>query len=344
MKKIDWKLPRDGDIILTDDSFIFYVMGYDHPDDRVISYLKYIPINLKNDFNLEWIPHKWQLSELEYVRPKDLYTPKNFASIEVTFKNKFPDYLFHSKNIGKTVFAIPYQKIKRVFIPKDGLQELVKVEKKDPLQSHAINLINVLSEHSKVPLQNFGIHGSLLTAMHSDASDIDVAVYGKENHDRVKVAVEELEKQGRLKYLFEIPTDKIRKNKGLFEGQKFVFNAIREVSEVNNVYHAHAYHPIKQIRFKCKVVDDSQSMFRPAVYMIENFEAFNESSKLENEQIPSSIVSMIGEFRDVVHDGEWAKVSGMLEEVRNLKTEKVTYRVVIGSGIGKEFILPLDFS
>ena len=72
MKISDWQYPRDGDIIVTDDFFIFYIMGYDHPKDRVISYLKYIPVKVKNYFNLEWIPHIWQFLSREYVRPKKL--------------------------------------------------------------------------------------------------------------------------------------------------------------------------------------------------------------------------------------------------------------------------------
>ena len=39
-------ISRDGDVILTTDNFIMYTFGYDHPKNKVISYLKYIPENL----------------------------------------------------------------------------------------------------------------------------------------------------------------------------------------------------------------------------------------------------------------------------------------------------------
>ena len=342
MKRFDWEYPRDGDIILTDDFFIFYIIGYDHPKDRVISYLKYIPSSVKNYFRLEWIPYKWQFLGREYVRPKLLYSPENFKSIEVSFKSQFPDYLYFSKNMGKSVFVVPYNKIQKVYIPKNGLKSLIKIENKDSLQSKAIKLINFLSNCSKIPLSDFGIHGSLLTSMHSEISDIDIAIYGADNFHILRKTVEELENEKRLKYLYEIHTDKLRKNKGIFENKKFVFNAIRKISEIRNTYNTFEYKIIKSIQFQCKIIDNSQAIFRPAIYKIKNFQPFNTHSKLNSNIRPCEVVSMIGEYRDVIQKDQLAKVSGMLEMVKNRKNNKIYYRVVVGSGTGEEFILPVD--
>ena len=35
-------LLRDGDTLLMNEGFIFYVFGYEHPNNRVFSFLKYI--------------------------------------------------------------------------------------------------------------------------------------------------------------------------------------------------------------------------------------------------------------------------------------------------------------
>ncbi|NVM01769.1 MAG: nucleotidyltransferase domain-containing protein [Candidatus Helarchaeota archaeon] len=342
MKKSDWQYPRDGDIILTDDFFIFYTMGYDHPKDRVISYLKYIPAMAKNHFDLDWIPLKWQFLGREYVRPKKLYSPKIFKSIETTFVTHFPEYLYFSKNWDKTVFAIPYDKIKKEFVPQSGLNQLVKLKKKDILQKKAIKLITTLSDYSKIPLTDFGIHGSLLTSMHAETSDIDIAVYGANNFKEIKKTVKKLEEEKIIRYLFEIPTDKIRKNKGVFENQKFVFNAIRKILEIRNNYKIFEYKAIKSIQFQCKIIDSSLAMFRPALYRFKDFMAENPGSKLKEDQEPIELVSMIGEFRDVVQKDQIAKVSGMLEKVKNTRTGDIYHRVVVGSGVGEEFILPFD--
>ncbi|MHA1380017.1 MAG: hypothetical protein ACTSRG_16725 [Candidatus Helarchaeota archaeon] len=338
----EWVYPRDGDIIITEEFFIFYVMGYDHPKDRVISYLKYIPVQEQKNFELDWISHEWQLSGRRFVRPKMLYSPKIFRLIEGTFRENYPDYLYSSKHLGKTVFAIPFDKIKMVYIPKNGLKRILNLDKNDPLQTQALKLIQLLSDNSKVNLSYFGIHGSLLTSMHSNTSDIDLAIYGAKNFLKVKETVKNLEKKGKIEYLNEIQTDLFRKNKGIFDNRKFVFNAIRDKSEVKNKYNLYEYSPIKSIQFTCKIANDSESIFRPAHYKIKDYKALNKDSNLFDNQIPNEVVSMIGEFRDVVHNGEIAKVSGMLEIVKNLKTKKVRYRVVVGSGTGVEFILPAD--
>ena len=47
-------IPRDGDTLVTKDNFIFYVFGYTHPEERVFSFLKYIPSNFG------WTWDAWQ--------------------------------------------------------------------------------------------------------------------------------------------------------------------------------------------------------------------------------------------------------------------------------------------
>lgn len=42
MSMEEW-IPRDGDIIVSDDNFIFYTFGYEHPENSIIVFLKYVP-------------------------------------------------------------------------------------------------------------------------------------------------------------------------------------------------------------------------------------------------------------------------------------------------------------
>ena len=37
------KNPKDHDFIRTEENYLFCVIGYSHPEDRIISYLKYVP-------------------------------------------------------------------------------------------------------------------------------------------------------------------------------------------------------------------------------------------------------------------------------------------------------------
>jgi len=76
----------DGDAFLTQDGFVFYTFGYDHPADRVFAFLKYIPSKEQKLFKIDWLPTRWKLGSLELVRPKSLYSPGNFHKYSEVFR------------------------------------------------------------------------------------------------------------------------------------------------------------------------------------------------------------------------------------------------------------------
>ncbi len=333
--------PRDGDIILSKDHFIFYVFGYDHPADKVVAYLKYIPKEIKGSFNLTWIPFEWNLSDLRFIRPKQLYSPQIFKEITKTFKEKYADYLYQDPYIGKVVFVVPKNLIERVFIPEAQWKLLQQKIDPDPLEKEAINLIQMLSEQSKVKISDFGIHGSISTGMHTENSDIDIAVYGAGNFLTVKKTVFRLFKEKKLEYLNETESDECRMNKALYEGRKFVFNAIRNVRELQNNYGRFKFTAVRPLHFHCDVVLSLERMFRPAIYNVEEYFPVDTDSILVESYWPKQVVAMIGEFRDVARKGDEVEVKGMLEKVEDLSSKEEFYRVVIGSGKDEEFIWPI---
>jgi predicted nucleotidyltransferase len=210
----------------------------------------------------------------------------------------------------------------------------------DSHESLAIELIKLLSDTSDVPINEFGIHGSTSYEMHSPSSDIDIAVYGRLNFLKVKEAVQKLVEKGIVKSFIKIPTDKYRLNRGIYKETDFVFNAIRNVEETRNEYGLYKYDHIKTIKFKCKILKDIESVFRPAIYGIEDIKILNDSIDLESQKI-KQVVSMIGEFRGICVKNDKIQGVGMLEKVINQENSEIFYRVVIGSGKGKEFIKPL---
>lgn len=333
--------PRDGDIILTKDHFIFYVFGYDHPADKVIAYLKYIPKDLQAQFQLDWIPFEWNLGELEFVRPQQLYTPKNFKEIQRVFKNRYPSYLYRDPYIGKTVFVVPHSLIEQIFVPEVQLQKLLEKSDPDTLEQEAIDLIQMLSTSSEVPISEFGLHGSLSTGMHTESSDIDIAIYGSQNFLKVKKTVFNLFKEKKIEYLSELESDQYRMNKCLHKERKFVFNTIRKKEELRRDYGRFKFFPIRPLHFFCDIVKSTEAMFRPAIYFIEEYFPADDDSLLVQTHWPSQVVSMIGEFRDIAKKGDEVEVQGMLERVEEVDGTETYYRVVIGSGKGKEFIWPV---
>ena len=330
---------RDGTVILTEENFIMYTFGYNHPIGYVISYLKYIPKKYREKFEISFIDHEWNFRDIKMIRPKELYSPENFKSILASFNKFFPFYIFKSDFLQKEIFVVPRARIKELFIPEERLELLLNKENPDSHEVLAIELITLLSKRSKVPIKSFGIHGSTSYEMHSSKSDIDISIYGGNNFFKVKGIINKLVEEKLISRSIKISTDEYRKNRGIYKGVDFVFNAIRTLKETTNEYGIYKYTPIEQVKFECIIIDDSESIFREAIYIIKNVVLENEIKNVDVKKI-NQVVSMIGEFRGIARNGDSIMGFGMIEEVNNVKTNDIFFRIIIGSGVDKEYIMP----
>jgi predicted nucleotidyltransferase len=334
--------PRDGDTFATKESFVFYVFGYEHPKSRVLSFLKYIPSKLKPHFPIRFLRQKWKLYNVELARPEKLYTAQNYQKLLQTFRSKYPQYIYLCPYRQKEVISTPLKHIEKIYVPKECLRRLFEKKRKDHLQKLALELISLLSTESKVPIEDFGIHGSIALNMHTENSDIDLVVYGSKNFRRLEKAIEKFVEEDTLKYVFTKKLDTARKHRGRYKDKLFVYNAARKINEITSQYGNRKYVPIQDATLSCEVVDDNESMFRPATYQIKNYQPLDSTSKIMEGKIPVRVVSMIGYYRNVARRGKQMKVSGTLERVENVETGETTYQVVVGTGIREdEYIWPL---
>ncbi|MEM2479880.1 MAG: hypothetical protein QXM44_04000 [Candidatus Bathyarchaeia archaeon] len=337
----EW-VPLDGDTVLTDEGFIFNVFGYEHPEKRVFSFLKYIPSTFRELFNVSFLDRKWKYGDIELFRAEKLYTAGNYREFLKVFKENFPRYVYFCPFRRKEVISVPLDCIRRVFTPRNCLKNLIEKSDRDNLQNAALDLIRLISDASSVPMEDFGIHGSVALNMHSDESDIDIVVYGGQNFRRVEASIGELAGEGILRYIFKNRLDYARKFRGLYRGRVFMYTAVRKPEEINVKYGWHYYAPVRHVEFKCRVKDDSESMFRPAIYEIENYSPLNPESALPREMVPKRVVSMIGCYRNVARRGGEIKVSGMLERVESVLTGEIFYQAVVGTAESEEeYIWPI---
>jgi len=334
--------PRDGDAFVTKEGLVFYVFGYEHPKNRVLSFLKYIPSKLKPHFPIRFLRQKWKLGNIELARPEKLYTAQNYQKLLETFRSTYPQYIYLCPYRGKEVISAPLKHVEKVYVPKECLQRLFEKKRKDRLQRLALELVSLLSTEFKVPLEDFGIHGSIALNMHTAKSDIDLVVYGSRNFRSLEKAIDKLVEEGTLKHIFTKKLDRARKHRGRYNDKLFVYNAVRKISEINVHYGNHKYVPTRDVTFSCEVVDDNEAMFRPAIYQVKNYQPLDPASKLIEDEVPTRVVSMIGYYRNVAKRGEKIKVSGTLERVENFETGENTHQVVVGTGIREdEYIWPL---
>ncbi|MEM3731092.1 MAG: nucleotidyltransferase domain-containing protein [Candidatus Bathyarchaeia archaeon] len=339
MKK--W-FPLDGDTLISKEGFIFNVFGYEHPQDRVFAFLKYIPQKFKTLFQIRFLERTWRHGCTRVFRAEKLYTASNYQSFLETFHRHFPQYVYFDSFRSKNVISVPYSFINRVYVPRDCLASLAKLKVKDGLQRATLDFIGLVSNASNVAFEDFGVHGSVALNMHSQESDIDVVVYGSENFRKLEKAVGKLVEEGTLTYVFNNRLDAARKFKGRYKGRIFMYNAVRKPEEVHTKYGKFKYTPIKPIKFHCTIKNDQEAMFRPAIYEIEDYKPVNKQSELPKKEAPQYVVAMIGCYRNIARKNEAVKVSGMLESVEDLENGKMFHQVVVGTAMGEEeYIWPL---
>jgi predicted nucleotidyltransferase len=335
-------IPRDGDTFITKDNFIFYVFGYEHPKDRVVVFLKYIPAECKNLFKINLLKRTWKKGKIQLVRAEKLYTAENYSVFLKVFQKNFPTYVFHSSFWQKDVISVPLKRIKKVYLPNECLQALLKKKRKDDLEKLAFKLLTLLSRKANVALGDFGLHGSLALNMHARESDVDFVVYGAKNFRRLERAVERLAKKNVLNYVFTKRLDTVRRYRGRFKDTLFVYNAVRRPEEVITKYGMFKCSPVKQVKFYCEVQDDKEAMFRPAIYGVENYVPIDRDSVLAENEVPNRVTSMIGYYRNAARKGDRIRVSGMLERVKNIKTGRTSFQAVVGTATSEdEYIWPL---
>ncbi|MEM3617037.1 MAG: hypothetical protein QXJ31_03900 [Candidatus Bathyarchaeia archaeon] len=335
-------LPMDGDTFTTSEGFILNVFGYEHPEKRVFAFLKYIPSRFKEIFNVRLLERTWLYGQTELFRAEKLYTAKNYQTFLEVFRAHFPDYVYHCPYRRKDVISPPLTKIGRVYVPRECLQRLLRAKKLDKLQRITLNFVDLISSASKVAAEDFGVHGSIALNMHSQESDIDIVVCGGRNFRKVEEAINKLVKEGTLSYVFNNRLDAARRFKGRYCEKIFMYNAVRKPEEVTTKYGEYSYTPLAPVKFQCRVKDDGEAMFRPAIYEIADYTPLNQNSKLPKEMVPETVVSMIGCYRNIARNNQKIEVSGMLERVEKVGSGEAFHQVVVGTaGSEEEYIWPV---
>ncbi len=332
----------DGDTFITKDGFILNTFGYEHPDDRVLAFLKYIPAKYREMFKVEMLERTWKFSGNQLFRAEKLYTAKNYQTFIEAFRKNFPDYIYYDSFRNKELITAPLDRIEQVFVPRDRLVWLQNLCKRDKLQQMALDIINLVSEESNVSSTDLGLHGSIALQMHSQESDIDFVVYGTENFRLVEEAIARLVNEAKLSYIVGNRIEAARKFQGRFQGKIFMYNATKQLEQVKEKYGAYRYIPLDPVRFQATVSDDTETMYRPAIYKITSYKPLDDPSELDLEQIPEQVVSNIGLYRNVARCGSDIKVAGKLERVESTSSDEVFYQVVVGTATSEEeYIWPV---
>lgn len=335
------RLFRDRDFLETYEGMFFCVIGNVHPKDRVISYLKYVP----SDFGL------WG-RERKYSRILKSYTTLSVKEVLNFLKGSFPRYVCRLDHMSLEMITVPVDSIRMHFKPELRLRELYRepIEHLDVLERRTVELVDLLSEVSGIPIEYFGVTGSILLKIHNPSfSDVDLTVYGRGSASKIRSALIELKKNGVVQWLSNEEFDKwvfskakqyglslkdaweiCRRvwSRGIYAGTEFSVHPVKIEEDSSEQYGDFIYKPTGDlVKVKATVVDVSDSYFMPAVYKLSNVE-FLSGPKVEDLV---ELTTYEGFYAGIFEVGDAVEALGKLEMVIDRRSGEAYHRLVIGS-------------
>jgi predicted nucleotidyltransferase len=121
---------------------------------------------------------------------------------------------------------------------------------------------------------------------------------------------------------------------GKFESHDYFVRCVKDWHEIDEQYGSVLYRTAGYATIKARVTDDSQMIFTPCYYEIEDAEVV-EGSKVEAIK---EIVSFRGRFCEKARKGETVKAAGKIESVQE-RGKKVFYRLLLGNNVSDCMII-----
>jgi predicted nucleotidyltransferase len=325
---------REGDLIKTENHVIFDVKGLVHPPNKLIAFPRYIPS-----------PQGTRQGK------KKLYG--KIYSLSERFKfleQNMPNLIIHDPVFDETLCEVPVGIVEEHYEPVEKLRLLRASRTLGDLERKAVQLAEALKEAAGIPWSAIGISGSVLVGLCTSKSDIDPVVYGVENCRKAYVALENLLKDGEshfkpysreeLQALFDFRSKdtimsfedfaRVERRKafqGMFDGTDYFIRFVKDWRQVNEQYGDVCYKNSGYAKITATIADDSEALFTPCAYRIENVKVV-EGPKLEPIR---EIASFRGRFCEQARKGEAVTAQGKIERVTDKRQYYEYYRVILGN-------------
>lgn len=332
---------REGDLIETFDGNIFDVKGLVHPPSKVIAFIRFTP-DSKGDRKREGVT---------YLKVYPLHERYELL------RERFPQYLVYDPVFNEWLCEVPIEAIERHYKPVDYLRKLRQKRQLAQLERAALHFAELLKENAHISGSKLGVSGSVLVGLHTPKSDIDLIVYGTQTcykvYDSLKTLVNAKDNSVKsysredLRQLFDFRSKdtsmsfedfvRIESRKvlqGKFKSHDYYIRCVKNWDEINEQYGTVHYQPVGYAQIKAKVTDDSQMIFTPCHYKIDNVEIVK-GPKIEPIQ---EIVSFRGRFCEQARKGESVMAQGKIERVQRMG-EQEFYRVLLGNNVSDYMIL-----
>lgn len=337
----------EGDFIETKkDNLIFDIKGLLHPDDRKICFLRFYP-------------------HPEGDRIKDGKSFRKIYNIYERYsilREKFPNYLFYSKELDLELQGVKNNEIKRIYTPRYFFKVLKEKVNLNNNEKKSKELCDFFITKGEIPEDSIGISGSTMVGLNKDDSDIDLIVYGtktslkfqerlnkiliESNHCRT-YTIEEFRthynwRVGGSDISFEdfMRSEKRKLHQGKFQGVDFFIRYIKSPEDWKGNFYDYRYKNYGRLKIKAIITDSKDSIFSPCSYKIKCLEVLNSqliSNKIDVKDI-YEINSFRGRFCEHAREGETVIVEGKLEKV-NFQDKEEYLRILLTDQINDKMII-----
>lgn len=317
--------------IKTKDNLFFAVNTYHHPDNHYVAFLRYVP-------------DKEGKRSLNGVKYKKVGSSEAYDFI----KRNHPEYLFDWNVENKKMMGVLKEDVDKIYNPIERLNKIINSDEENELYSKIRLLSSIFHREAQISYENMGVTGStLLNLQNNTTSDIDFIVFGKDNHKRARELFSKLkeDKYSPLdkisgKYWKQVYDKRIKddsmtleefmwyesrkNNRGLIKGTLFDILFTKNPDEIKDDDEIF-FRPLKRMKIKCKISDDTESYDTPATYNVSEVEI------LEGIQVNiEKILSFTHTYTGIVKNNERIIASGVCEEVTHKDSSK-TYNLIVGT-------------
>ncbi len=326
--------PREGDLIKTKAQVVFDVKGLIHPPNKIIAFPRFIPTP-------EGTRHG-----------KDANYGKVY-SLSDRFKylqENHPDLIVFDPVFGETLCEVPIDQIAEHYQPPQKLAELRTAKNPTVLENKALKLATELEEKTAIPWNSIGVSGSIMAGLTTDTSDIDPLVYGVENSHKAYEALKKLRdspqsgfkaySRSELQALFDfrvkdthmsfedfLVVESRKAFQGMYMGTDYFIRFIKDWNEINEHYGDICFENAGYCRIVAKVTDDSDALFTPCTYKLDDVEVLD-GPKLSPI---SEVSSFRGRFCMQATVSEQIEAQGKVELVTEKKSGRKYYRLILGN-------------
>jgi len=325
----------EGFYLETTDGLFFAVKGMEHPPDRRIAVLRYVP---------DPSGGSRKKGNTAYRR---MY---HFDEQERFIRTACPQYLSYDPVFQTTLQGVPIGQVRTVFDPRKKFREMAEAGARAEIENDAFAFLSRLQTEAGVPPSALGITGSLLIGLYTETSDLDAVVFGTENCYRVYRALQRMldaAQDGELRRLNAVEMKELftqraadtqmnyddflalesrKVNQGVFRERTYFVRFVKEAQEIEDAYGRLRYTPLGRSVITASIADDRDRIFTPCRY------ALSDIRILKGPQLTdlNEIVSFRGRFCEQARTGEAVRASGTLEHIQN-SNGGTRHRLLLGN-------------